>query len=177
MTSRRTMTASEIGEIYSPAPFRYDFEYLLNWAKPFTLPIVPPDSEALFNIGDGSWGAEAKAQRVIDRIEATRPLAPLGLKQYLDRHYSAIDARHSDELRRLQAKRQFLLELQEKIIYKRLPTDDFSGIHVYAEGHTPAYLFYTYMDVHTTLKKSSISYRASCSPLCEASLPRRLKSC
>lgn len=47
MTSRRTMTASEIGEFYSPAPFRYDFEYLLNWAKPYTLPIVPPDSEAL----------------------------------------------------------------------------------------------------------------------------------
>lgn len=152
MTSRRTMTASEIGEFYSPAPFRYDFEYLLNWAKPYTLPIVPPDSEALFDIGDGSWGAEAKAQEIIDRIEATRPLVPLGLKQYLDRHYSAIDARHSDELRRLQAKRQFLLELQEKIVFKYLPTDDLSGIHVYATEYTPAYTFYTGMNAHIDLE-------------------------
>lgn len=154
MASRRTMTASEIGEIYSPAPFRYDFEYLLSWAAPFTLPIVPPDSEALFDrevfvgtAGD-SWDAEAKAQKIVDSIEATRPTATPGLKQYLDSHYSAIDARHSDTLSRLQAKRQFLLELQEKIIYKRLPTVDFSGIHVYADEDTPAYLFYTYIDPH-----------------------------
>lgn len=148
MPPRRTMTASEIEKIYSPAPFRYDFEYLLNWAEPFTLPIVPPDSEALFNIGADSRSAEAIAQKIIDRIEATRPSAPLGLKQYLDSHYSEIDSLHSDELSRLQAKKQFLLDLQEKIIYKHLPTDDFSGIHVYADEDTPAYRFYTYLDVH-----------------------------
>ncbi|EPJ2808786.1 S-type pyocin domain-containing protein [Pseudomonas putida] len=153
MTSRTTMTASEIGEIYSPAPFRYDFEYLLNWAEPFTLPLVPPDSAAFFSIGADSRDAEAKAQKIINKIEATRPSAPPGLKQYLDNHYSAIDARHTDELIRLQAKRQFLLDLQEKIIYKRLPTDDFSGIHVYAPGLTPAYLFYTYIDPHINVGK------------------------
>ncbi|MFJ4453038.1 hypothetical protein ACIP1G_03975 [Pseudomonas sp. NPDC089392] len=103
MTSRRILTSQELQEIYSAAPFTYNFEDILSWDSPFTLPITPPsiiktpDKELIEN-------ATSIAQQVMHDIEATTPLGTPGLEEHLAKHYSVIERAHPEKLHELYKK-------------------------------------------------------------------------
>ncbi|WP_119688813.1 S-type pyocin domain-containing protein [Pseudomonas putida] len=132
MTARRTITNPELDEIYSSAPFDYNFETLLSWKQPFTIPITPPDITALT---DNALleSAESIAQNVINSIEASCPAGEPGLATYLEKQYLDIDLTHSETAGKLFAKKALLLLLYSEIRRQAgQHTDLYNGIHVYA---------------------------------------------
>lgn len=126
------MTDSEVQEIYSPEPFSYDFEALLSWSEPYTLPVVPPNIESL-SYDDLYSSARHIAQQLIDKTEASLPTGTPGLENYLNKKYADIDKHCTDKASRLQIKNKFLSQLQAKINSINLVTDEFMGVHIYLE--------------------------------------------
>lgn len=136
MATRITIPIDELAEYYSPAPFLYSFEYLLDWRRPHTYPILPPEIETL---SDEAIAQNAKtiAQDVIDRIEASRPFGTPGLREYLAKHYSIIDKKLPNHKERLLAKKQFLTELQQRIIANIPGTFILTARHIYDHRRNP----------------------------------------
>ncbi|MBK4996096.1 hypothetical protein IAE39_004270 [Pseudomonas sp. S37] len=119
MTSRKTLTNQQLKEIYSSEPFSYDFESILSWDSPCTLPIAPPNI-ALLSRKALLTNASTIAINTIKEIEATRPAGTPGLEIYFAKHYSDIKESHQDQTNNLYAKKKFLLFLYNKI-EKRVP--------------------------------------------------------
>lgn len=132
MTTRISLTKAELDEIYSTAPFSYDFEQLFAWSSPYTLPIIPPNL-GKFSIGTLVRNAESIGQDVIDEIEATLPIGTPGLMRYLDENYKNIEQSHLDSISTQNAKKQLLLDTQDKIYGRRgyYCTEDLRGQHIY----------------------------------------------
>jgi hypothetical protein len=150
MTTRISLTKAELDARYSAAPFTYDFAQLFSWGRPFTLPITPPDLEAL-SISMIVRNAESIAQDVIEKIEATLPIGTPGLARHLNENYVTIEQSHSDNISILNAKKQFLLDVQDKIQKKEnnYHTQDLKGQHIYInEWPTPAEHFAINTSVH-----------------------------
>lgn len=119
MTTRKTLTSAELQEIYSAAPFTYDFENILSWGLPCTLPIAPPNIASLSKEVLLA-NAATIAINAINEIEATRPAGTPGLEKYLIKNYSVINQPHQDQTNKLYSKKKFLLFLYNKI-EKRIP--------------------------------------------------------
>lgn len=100
MTSRKTLTSAELQKIYSAEPFSYDFENILSWESPCTLPIVPPNIASL-STEALRINAARIAMNLIKEIEATRPA---GIKHL-----------HPDLTNHDYAKKKFLLFLYNEI--------------------------------------------------------------
>jgi len=149
MTTRITLSSAELQAIYSPAPFDYDFEKLLSWDRPFTIPITPPDITTL-SIEALSANAEAIAQGVINGIEATCPAGTPGFNSYLEKHYLDIEQTHTDSLSKLFAKKAFLLLVYSNICNQTgRHTDLYTGIHIYTPiERTLAQFFSVMVGVH-----------------------------
>jgi len=132
MAARKTLTNQELEEIYSPAPFDYEFENLLAWKRPFTLPITPPDITT-FTDSALIETAESIVQNVILNVEATCPTGEPGLGKHLENQYLNIEKTHNETASKLFAKKAMLLLLYSKIRSQTgQDTDLYHGIHIYA---------------------------------------------
>lgn len=129
MTSRRTLTSQELQEIYSAAPFTYDFEDILSWDSPFTLPITPPNIASL-SYDTLSDNATTIAKNVIQEIEATCPVSTPGFENYLNKHYSDIRQSHPDQVSQLYAQKKFLL-----LLYNKTHKQAIRNINLYLAEH------------------------------------------
>lgn len=114
VTSRKTLTSAELQEIYSAETFSYDFENILSWDPPCTLPIAPPNIASL-SIKAIHTNAATIAINTMKEIEATRPAGTPGFQSYLTKHLSDIKKLHPDQTNHLYAKKKFLLFLYNKI--------------------------------------------------------------
>ncbi|WP_161492841.1 S-type pyocin domain-containing protein [Pseudomonas putida] len=149
MTTRTTLASLGYKKGFSQTPFSYDFENLLSWDHPFTTPITPPD---LTTVTDEILyaNAEAIAQDVIDRVEATLPMGAPGFDNYIEKHYLKIENDHAQKINELYAKKVFLTRLHSKIIGRAaLETELPTGIHIYApDDLTPAQSFKHVVQTH-----------------------------
>lgn len=142
MTTRTTLASLGFKRKFSRIPFSYDFESLLSWGEPYTTPITPPDLTTLTDKVLYA-NAEAIAQDVIDRVEATLPTGTPGFDYYIEKHYSEIEKYHTKKTNELYAKKVFLLTLHTKIISQPIRDTELpTGLHIYApDDLTPAQLF------------------------------------
>jgi len=114
VTSRKPLTSAELQKIYSAEPFSYDFEDILSWESPCTLPIVPPNIASL-STEALRINAARIAMNLIKEIEATRPADTPGLETYLTENYLSIKHLHPDLTNHDYAKKKFLLVLYNEI--------------------------------------------------------------
>ncbi|WP_406669675.1 S-type pyocin domain-containing protein [Pseudomonas putida group bacterium ESBL64] len=134
MTSRKTLTSAELQKIYSAEPFSYDFEKILSWDTPCTLPIVPPNIASLSTEALRTNAARI-AINLIKEIEATRPSDTPGLETYLAKNYSNIKKLHPDQINHNYAKKKFLLFLYNKINKKTShPLNRYMAVDLYASS-------------------------------------------
>ncbi|MFJ4387344.1 S-type pyocin domain-containing protein [Pseudomonas sp. NPDC089408] len=134
MTSRRTLTSQELQEIYPAAPFSYDFESILSWDSPYTLPIAPPNIASLSKEALRVNSATI-AKNVIQEIEATCPEGTPGFENYLTKHYSEIKKSHPNQTNDLYAQKKFLLLLYNKIYNQAIHHNNlYMAEHIYTTG-------------------------------------------
>ncbi|MFI7856533.1 S-type pyocin domain-containing protein [Pseudomonas promysalinigenes] len=142
MTVRTTLASLGFGRRFSPSPFNYNFESLLSWGEPYTTPITRPDlttvSDEILNAN-----AEAIAQDVINRVEATLPTGTPGFDNYIEKHYLKIENTHNNKINKLFAKNLFLRILYDEIASRAIRDTELpTGLHIYAQDDlTPAQLF------------------------------------